>query len=347
MKVKWHQQSLAKEPPTHPPPLLKAPTDVKQTRTQVLMHCMGLYTMSVLQTLLMAKWSKASPSHFFFIFLMQKTKHRSKQKISHSKNKVKQKWSLDLKSDLLIKSHRKAGLWLKSLHLLVPRCSRNSISHAVPLALVPWCSRNSISHAVPLALVPWCSRNSISHAVPLALVPWCSRNSISHAVPLALVPWCSRNSISHAVPLALVPWCSRNSISHAVPLALVPWCSRNSISHAVPLALVPWCSRNSISHAVPLALGSTVYSKNYGIFQSPLTDQRFRSNRHFEQKLPQLSRANALTTHNGHIPQLSQTSQQTGSIDRLLPSREPVYEQANVNERREKPTKLTKVVFVF
>ena len=228
MKVKWHQQSLAKEPPTHPPPLLKAPTDVKQTRTQVLMHCMGLYTMSVLQTLLMAKWSKASPSHFFFIFLMQKTKHRSKQKISHSKNKVKQKWSLDLKSDLLIKSHRKAGLWLKSLHLLVPRCSRNSISHAVPLAL-----------------------------------------------------------------------------------------------------------------------GSTVYSKNYGIFQSPLTDQRFRSNRHFEQKLPQLSRANALTTHNGHIPQLSQTSQQTGSIDRLLPSREPVYEQANVNERREKTTKLTKVVFVF
>ena len=209
------------------------------------MHCMGLYTMSVLQTLLMAKRSKASPSHFFFIFLMQKTKHRSKQKISHSKNKVKQKWSLDLKSDLLIKSHRKAGLWLKSLHLLVPRCSRNSISHAVPLALVPW------------------------------------------------------------------------------------------------------CSRNSISHAVPLALGSTVYSKNYGIFQSPLTDQRFRSNRHFEQKLPQLSRANALTTHNGHIPQLSQTSQQTGSIDRLLPSREPVYEQANVNERREKPTKLTKVVFVF
>ena len=119
MKVKWHQQSLAKEPPPPPtPPLLKAPTDVKQSRTQVLMHCMGLYTMSVLQTLLMAKWSKASPSHFFFIFLMQKTKHRSKQKISHSKNKVQQKWSLNLKSDLLIKSHIQAGLWLKSFTCL-------------------------------------------------------------------------------------------------------------------------------------------------------------------------------------------------------------------------------------
>ena len=88
---------------------------------------------------------------------------------------------------------------------------------------------------------------------------------------------------------------------------------------------------------MPLALGSTVYSKNYGIFQSPLTDQRFRSNRHFEQQLPQPSRANALTTHSGHIPQLSQTSQQTGSIDRLLPSREPVHEQEKC--KREKGEK--------